>query len=269
MVDTVVVIVPAYNAGKTIEKVFARIPQQAKERIRRYVVVDDGSTDDTSEAVNRLQENWEGLELIRHSKNRGYGEAEKTLLDRAVELGADVTVLLHSDGQYSPEKIPELLVPFDEDAAEIVQGSRMRGGNALGTMPLYKFLANKGLTWIENRTFGLGLAEYHSGYMLYAKSAIEAIPYHGLSGSFDFDLEMLVMAKVQGLRVVDLPVPTIYADEKSHLDPIRYGFDVLRVVRDYKRGKSHSLCDGSLSPAGTGASRRGGEPVAPAETPRW
>lgn len=241
MVEPVFVIMPAYNAGATIEKVFARVPGEARRRIARYVVVDDGSADDTVAAVERLRQRQGNLVLLRHERNKGYGEAEKTLLNYALAEGAEVAILLHSDGQYSPEKIPELLAPFDQDTADIVQGSRMLGGNALGTMPFYKFVANKCLTAIENWAFGLGLAEYHSGYMLYNRRALETIPYNNLSGSFDFDLEMLVLAKVKGLRVVDRPIPTIYAGEKSHLNPIKYGFDVLGVVWDYKRGKYHRL----------------------------
>jgi hypothetical protein len=108
-------------------------------------------------------------------------------------------------------------------------------------MPFYKFVANKCLTAIENWAFGLKLAEYHSGYMIYNRLAMETIPFDKLSGSFDFDLEMLVMAKVKGLRVQQMPIPTIYADEKSSLNPITYGFDVLGVVWDYKRGKYNRL----------------------------
>ncbi len=242
MVDRVFVIMPAYNAGSTIEQVFARIPEAAKERIERYVVVNDGSTDDTSAAVARLQQEWPSLVLLEHDGNRGYGAAEKTLLNYALGEGAEVAVLLHSDGQYSPEKIPEILELFDRDEADIVQGSRMAGrSNALESMPFYKFVANKCLTAIENWAFGLGLAEYHSGYMIYNRRALETIPFNRLSGSFDFDLEMLVLASIKGLRVKELPIPTIYADEKSHLNPIKYGFDVLGVVWDYKRGKYHGL----------------------------
>ena len=238
----IVVIMPAYNAGATIEKVFARIPAQARERIAQYAVVDDGSTDDTAAAVERLQQQYAGLVALKHSVNKGYGAAEKTLLTFALGAGADVAVLLHSDGQYSPEKIPDLLRPFDEDTADLVQGSRLLGGGALqGRMPLYKFVANKALTAIENRAFGLKLAEYHSGYMLYSRKALEAIPFHKLSDSFDFDLEMIVMARVKNLRIMELPIPTIYADEVSHLRPIHYGLRVLSVVRAYKQGKYHAL----------------------------
>ena len=241
MIDQVFVIMPAYNAGKTIEGVFDRIPDEARRRIRRYVVVDDGSTDDTAAVVRKLRRSWPDLVLLEHETNKGYGGAEKPLLNYALAEGAEVAVLLHSDGQYSPEKIPELLEPFDEGEADIVQGSRMLGDNAFGTMPLYKFIANKCLTAIENAAFGMHLAEYHSGYMLYSRRALETIPFNKLSGSFDFDLEMIVMAKVKGLRIVEKAIPTIYAGEKSHLNPIQYGFDVLGVVRDYWRGKYDAL----------------------------
>jgi hypothetical protein len=153
-----------------------------------------------------------------------------------------VGVLLHSDGQYSPEKIPELLEPFDSGAADLVQGSRMLGGGALrGGMPLYKFIANKALTAIENRAFGMRLAEYHSGYMLYSRRALETIPFEKLLSSFDFDLEMIVLARAKGLRIKEIAIPTIYAGERSHLNPIRYGCDVLSVVRRYRRGIYHAM----------------------------
>jgi glycosyltransferase involved in cell wall biosynthesis len=242
MVENVFVLMPAYNAGGTIEKVFARIPAEARQRIRRYVVVNDGSTDDTAVALARLQNEFSNLIVLTHSPNKGYGEAEKTLLRYALREGADVGIVLHSDGQYSPEKIIDLLDPFDRDIADLVQGSRVLGGGALrGGMPLYKFIANKTLTAIENLAFGLKLAEYHSGYMLYTRKALEIIPFEKLSGSFDFDLEMIVLAHVKGLRIAEIPIPTIYAGEKSHLHPIQYGLDVLSVVWDYRRGKYHAI----------------------------
>jgi glycosyltransferase involved in cell wall biosynthesis len=242
MLKNIFIIMPAYNAGKTIERVFARIPAEAKQRITRYVVVNDGSSDDTEAALDRMKRDYPDLVILRHEKNRGYGAAEKTLLGYAVKEGAELAILLHSDGQYSPEKIPDLLKPFELDRADIVQGSRLLGKGALkGGMPFYKFIANKTLTFIENRTFGMKMAEYHSGYMLYSRKALLEIPFQRLSDSFDFDLEMLVMAKIKGLRIVELPIPTIYADEVSHLDPVKYGFAVLAVVRKYFKGEYHRL----------------------------
>jgi glycosyltransferase involved in cell wall biosynthesis len=238
MVKDVFILMPAYNAAGTIEKVFERIPAAARDRIRRYVVVNDGSTDGTEAALGRLRARFPSLVTLRHTVNLGYGAAQKTLLAYAMEHRADVGIVLHSDGQYSPESIPELLRPFDDGSADIVQGSRLLGGGALkGGMPLYKFIANKTLTGIGNWAFGLKMAEYHSGYMLYARKAIAAIPFQKLSNSFDFDLEMIVMAHTGNLRLVEIAIPTIYAGEVSHLKPIEYGFRVLRVVRDYKLGK--------------------------------
>jgi glycosyltransferase involved in cell wall biosynthesis len=223
-------------------KIFVLMPAAVRERVERYVVVNDGSTDDTAAALDRLRTQFPNLVALRHEVNRGYGGTQKTLISYAVNHGADVGIGLHSDGQYSPESIPDLMAPFDEDTADIVQGSRMLGGGALrGNMPLYKFVANKSLTAIENWAFGLRLAEYHSGYMLYSRKAMMAVPFQKLSDSFDFDLEMIVMAKVKGLRIREIAIPTIYADEVSHLRPVQYGMRVLKVVRDYKLGKYRAL----------------------------
>jgi glycosyltransferase involved in cell wall biosynthesis len=242
MVENVFVLIPAYNAAATLEKVFARVPAEARNRISRYVAVDDGSKDDTAAVLVRLQKDFANLVVLTHPVNRGYGEAEKTLLRYALQEAAQVGIVLHSDGQYSPEKIVDLLEPFDRNTADLVQGSRMLGGGALrGGMPFYKFAANKLLTAIENRAFGMRLAEYHSGYMLYSRKALETIPFEKLSGSFDFDLEMIVLAHVKGLRIAEIAIPTIYAGEKSHLRPVKYGLDVLSVVREYRRGKYHAM----------------------------
>ncbi|HEV3198695.1 MAG TPA: glycosyltransferase family 2 protein [Bryobacteraceae bacterium] len=242
MVENVFVLMPAYNAAATVEKVFARVPPEARRRIRRYVAVNDGSKDDTAAVLARLQKEFDSLVVLTHPVNRGYGEAEKTLLRYALAEGAEVGIVLHSDGQYSPEKIVDLLEPFDRGTADMVQGSRMLGGGALrGGMPFYKFAGNRALTTIENLAFGMKLAEYHSGYMLYSRKALETIPFEKLSASFDFDLEMLVLAHVKGLRIAEVAIPTIYAGEKSHLNPIKYGLDVLSVVREYRRGKYHAM----------------------------
>jgi glycosyltransferase involved in cell wall biosynthesis len=240
MIRSVFVIMPAYNAGRTIENVFARVPAQAQQRIDRYVVVNDGSSDQTEEALERVRRTLPGLVVLRHPVNRGYGAAEKTLLDYAVAEGAEVAILLHADGQYSPEKIPEMLEPFDRNEADLVQGSRMLQPGALrGGMPLYKFVANKALTSLANWAFGMEMAEYYSGYMAYSRRALLTIPYSRLADSFHFDLEMLVLARIKGLRIAQVAIPTIYAGEVSHLRPIKFGLDVLSVIRDYRRGRYH------------------------------
>jgi glycosyltransferase involved in cell wall biosynthesis len=242
MANKIFVLIPAYNAGRTVEGVFARIPTAAKQRIGRYVAVNDGSKDDTAAALARVQREFPNLVVLNHETNQGYGEAAKTLLRYAMKENADVVIVLHSDGQYSPERIPDLLKPFDDETADMVQGSRMLDGGALrGRMPFYKFVANKVLTGIENRALGMKLAEYHSGYMLYSRRALELIPFEKLSNSFDFDLEMIVLARVKGLRIAEIAIPTIYAGEKSYLNPIKYGFDVLSVLRNYKRGRYHAM----------------------------
>lgn len=131
MIENVFVIMPAYNAGATLEQVFTRLPEEARARIKRYIIVNDGSSDDTGAAMERIADRFPKVDLLTHPQNRGYGGAEKTLLTHALEQGVEVAVLLHSDGQYSPEKIPEMLEPFDNNTADLVQGSRMLGGQRL------------------------------------------------------------------------------------------------------------------------------------------
>jgi glycosyltransferase involved in cell wall biosynthesis len=242
MEKKIFVVMPAYNAGSTVEGVFSRIPKEVDQKIYRYVVVNDGSTDNTSEVLNRLRLKVPNLVVLEHKFNQGYGAAEKTLLNYAVKEDADIAILLHSDGQYSPEKILNLLKPIEDGKASIVQGSRMLNGGALkGGMPFYKFIGNKFLTTIENYAFKMRMAEYHSGFMLYSKKCLKEIPFNKLSNSFDFDLEMILMAKVKGLEIAEVPIPTIYADEVSHLNPIKYGLDVLSVIKEYRNGKYHHI----------------------------
>lgn len=233
----VFVVTPAYNAEKTLEGVYQRFPEEIRERIARYVAVNDGSTDGTQDVLESLAGEEPKLTVLRHEENRGYGAAQKTLLDQARKEGAEVIIVVHADGQYSPESVPGILELFEHGEADLVQGSRMLGGGALsGGMPLYKYVANKMLTALENRVFRMKLAEYHSGYMAYSRRFVDAVPYDRLSDSFDFDLEMILAAKLLGFSIRELAIPTIYADEESHLNPIRYGLDVLSIVRRYRQG---------------------------------
>lgn len=245
MTSRVFIIMPAYNAGAHIEATFERIPPSVRERIARYVVVNDGSTDDTAAAISRLAVRFPNLIALSHDHNRGYGAAEKTLLAFARKEGADAAILLHADGQYSPEKISELLALLDRNEAELVQGSRMLGGGAVrGGMPMYKFIANKALTAVQNAAYGMKLAEYHSGYLVYSKRVLDEIPFDRLSDSFDIDIEIILCAKILGMRIREVAIPTIYAGEKSHVKPIKYGLDVLRIVGNFRRGHYHALLKG-------------------------
>lgn len=232
------VVIPAYQAALTLESVFQRIPQSIYDHGARIVVVNDGSSDATGEVARAAARLRPNIEVIDHPKNRGYAQAQKTGFTHALEQGADIVALLHSDGQYAPELLPQLLAPLENDEADLVLGSRMLEQGALkGGMPMYKYIANKTLTAIENFAYGLNVSEYHSGYMLYSRRCLEAIPFTRLSDTFHFDGEMIMMAGKRKLRIKEIAIPTRYADEKSHLKPIQYGFDVLKIIWRNYRGK--------------------------------
>lgn len=230
---------PAYNAAQKIVSVFERIPDVVWKKALSVIIVNDGSTDATAEKIKEIQSRWGGfVTVINKPKNEGYARAQKDAFAFAVKNGADIVVLLHSDGQYSPEMLPVMLNPLETDAADMVQGSRMvdRRAALQGGMPYYKFLANVFLSTVENWVYGLHFAEYHSGYMLYSRKALEKIPFQKLSDTFHFDGEMLFMGAKKGLHIKEVPIPTRYADEVSHVKPIRYGFHVLGIMITYLFG---------------------------------
>ena len=233
------VVIPAYNAAGTLERVFQRVPAEVRTKIERVLVVNDGSLDGTGALVCRLAGADPKIALIEHATNRGYAQAQKTGFTAALEAGADIVALLHADGQYAPELLPTLLRPLETGEADVVQGSRMLDprGALRGGMPVYKFVANRVLSALENWVYGMKLAEYHSGYMLYSARTLRAIPFQRLSDTFHFDGEMLLMAHRKRLRIREIPIPTHYGDEKSHLKPIRYGLDVLTIMARYLAGK--------------------------------
>lgn len=233
-----IIAIPAYNAAKTIEGVFARMPAAIRDWCECYIVVDDGSKDDTAAVVRRLMQADPKIRLIAHPQNRGYGGAAKTGLSAARDAGADLVAWVHSDGQYAPEMLPALLAPLEAGTADMVQGSRMRGGGALaGGMPLYKYVANKLLSLVENLAFGMRLAEFHSGYMLYHRRCLERIPFEGFNTrNFIFDQEMMIVGHSLGLRIRDIAIPTRYGDEVSHLKVIPYGLAVLGMIARFYRG---------------------------------
>lgn len=238
MKKKIFIIMPAYNVSDLIEETIKRIPQPIWQKISELVIINDGSRDDTTKTVARLKRKYKKIKLIDKKKNEGYARAQKTGFTYALGRKADIVVLLHSDGQYAPEEMPKLLQPLENEIVDMVQGSRMVYGGALkGGMPLYKYIANKSLSFLENLVYGMNLAEYHSGYMLYSKKALETINFIKLSDTFHFDGEMLFMGNKKGLIIQEIGIPTRYAGETSNLKPIKYGIDVLKIMWNYKRGK--------------------------------
>ena len=233
----VVAIVPAYNAARHLPDLIRRIVASRPADLFRTVIVDDGSSDDTARIAQHLAETADGIEVVVRPRNGGYGAAMKTGLEVARALGADRAASVHADGQYSPEALPALLAALDRRRLDLLQGSRIAGGQARkGGMPLYKLAGNWTLGMLERRIFGLPMTDFHSGYLVYGQRALAEIPFAQLSDSFDFDLEVIATARARGLAVGEAPIPTYYGDEISHLNPLSYGLRVLRVLWRFKRG---------------------------------
>jgi glycosyltransferase involved in cell wall biosynthesis len=234
---TVAVVIPAYDAARHVAAVVERVWAAPLPELDRIIVVDDGSRDDTARIVARLPSGRCPIELVERPRNGGYGAAMKDGLARAGQTDPDVVACVHADGQYSPEALPALLAAMRARGLDLLQGSRMASGTALsGGMPLYKYVANAALNVLENRTLGLRMTDYHSGYLLYGRRVRQRVPFGRLSDSFDFDLEVIASARARGLAVAEAPVPTHYGDELSHLRPIPYGMRVLRVLWRFRRG---------------------------------
>lgn len=233
----VIVVIPAYNAEKTIESVFRQVPKKTLKKIYQFIVVNDCSRDNTLKVLEKLKKTY-NIKVISHSKNRGYGAAQKTGLRAALNKRVDIAVLLHSDGQLAPEEMERLMLPLENNEADLVQGSRILGKGALkGGMPLYKYIGNRILTLVQNIAYGMHMAEYHSGYLLYSRKVLGAIPFEKLSDDFHFDVEMLISSNKKGFRIKQVPIPTRYGNEKSHLNPIKYGLDILKTIFRYWTGK--------------------------------
>jgi len=225
----VVIVMPAYNAAKTLEKTYNDIP---KEVVDQIILVDDVSQDETVEIARQL-----GLDVVIHLQNRGYGGNQKTCYIEALRSGADVVVMLHPDYQYDSRLIPQMIAPILTGDADLVLGSRMLDGGALaGGMPLWKYIANKFLTFIENIAFGQRLSEYHTGFRAYDRKLLEALPFLLNKDSFVFDTEVLAQAIFAGFKIAEIPVPTRYFEEASSVNfrtSVIYGLETLWVVVKY------------------------------------
>ncbi len=230
----IAVFIPAYNAAHHIASVIDRIPEEAWPNIVNLWIINDGSTDKTAEVAEELGKKNNTIIALHLPKNSGYGSVVQIGLRKCRESACDIAVCLHADGQYPPESIPEFARHMQSVGCDILQGSRIASHTALsGGMPLYKYIAGKVLTFFENRVFDLVMTDYHSGFLVYSRRALETIPFPRLSKSFDFDLEVIASARSFGLHVSELPIPTRYADEESYLNPIGYGLRVLRVMMKY------------------------------------
>lgn len=233
----IVVVVPAYDAGRHLPGVVKRIRAHRPAGLERIVIVDDGSRDDTAATARRLAASTPELSLVERAANGGYGAAMKDGLAAAAASGAEIVATVHADGQYGPEVLGDLLAAMDRRRLDLVQGSRIAGGGArAGGMPIYKIAGNWALNQLERRVLALPLTDFHSGYLVYGPRALAELPFAKFSDSFDFDLEAIAAARARGLAVGEAPIPTHYGDEISHLNPLTYGLRVLRVLWRYNRG---------------------------------
>jgi glycosyltransferase involved in cell wall biosynthesis len=224
---TVVVVMPAYNASRTLERTYNDIPLDV---VKHVIVVDDASHDDTAALAARL-----GVRTLVHRKNMGYGANQKTCYTEALALGADVVIMVHADHQYDPTRIPQLIQPILDGKADMMLGTRIADGQALkGGMPLWKFIANRILTTTENLILGQKLTDLHTGMRAYSREFLEHVPWWLNSDEFVFDTEMIVQGVACGFRLAEVPVPARYFDEMSSVNfkvSLRYGLQTLGVLR--------------------------------------
>jgi glycosyltransferase involved in cell wall biosynthesis len=229
----VIVVMPAYNAERTLERTLADIPRDWVDEI---ILVDDRSRDGTVGLARRL-----GLRVFVHDRNRGYGGNQKTCYAEALKLGGDIMVMVHPDHQYDPRVIPQLITPLLNGECDAVFGSRMLGGRPLeGGMPKWKYLANIFLTALENATFYMYLTEYHSGLRAYSRRYLETVNFEGNSDDFVFDSEIIAQGVIHGMRIREIPIETRYFAEASRIGfgrSVVYGLSILKTLVKFKLHK--------------------------------
>ena len=231
----VLIFIVAYNAEKTIVSVLKRIPETLSIQYDATVlVIDDCSSDGTYEtALEYLSGGyWFKTLILRNPINQGYGGNQKIGYEYAIENGYDLVALLHGDGQYAPESLPDLLEPFtSKNSPDAVFGSRMlRKRDALkGHMPFYKFIGNQTLTKLQNLLLGSNLSEFHTGYRIYSVEALKKLPLHLNTDDFHFDTEIIVQLFFSNAEVVELPISTRYGDEKCHVNGVKYAWNVIKA----------------------------------------
>ena len=224
--NKIVVVLPAYNAGLTLEKTYHEIPFDIVDEV---ILVDDFSQDNTIE----LGKNLGIRHIIPHEKNKGYGGNQKTCYKKALELDADIIIMLHPDYQYSPKLIPSMVSIIASGLYPVVFGSRILGRSAMeGGMPKYKYTANRILTFIQNILMNQKLSEYHTGYRAYSRKVLESINYENNSDDYIFDNEIIAQIFYKGFNIAEITCPTKYFREASSINlrrSLKYGFGVLGV----------------------------------------
>src|SRR5437879_405056 len=225
----VIVVMPAYNAAATLRMTYMELPRDVVDLV---IVVDDGSKDETAKIAREL-----GLEVFVHNRNYGYGANQKTCYREALRAGADIVVMVHPDYQYDPTLLPQIIRPIQENAADVVLGSRLLGADPLAQgMPWWKYFSNRFLTLLENKVFGLYLAEYHTGYRAFRREVLEQVNLAMNSDAFIFDQEIMAQIVEIKMRIAEVPVPTRYfaqASSASFGQSLRYGLSILWVLTKY------------------------------------
>lgn len=232
----VLIFIVAYNAQATLAEVINRIVIDDRVYEVEALVIDDASRDATFEVGLSLRERCRfPLTVFQNPTNQGYGGNQKLGYHYAIAHGYDAVVLLHGDGQYAPEKLQDLVDPVARGEADAVFGSRMmtRGGALGGGMPLYKFVGNKILTTFQNLVLGLELSEFHSGYRVYSVPGLAKIPFEYNANDFHFDTEIIIQLLAARLRILEVPIPTFYGDEISHVNGMKYAYQVVRSTLAY------------------------------------
>jgi glycosyltransferase involved in cell wall biosynthesis len=234
----VIAVLPAYRAERTLEATVREIPRPTVDEI---LLVDDGSEDRTVELARRL-----GLTVFVHDRNRGYGANQKTCYTQALRAGADIVVMLHPDYQYEPKLLTAMAGMIASGVYDVVLGSRILGRGALaGGMPLYKFVANRALTAVQNLLQGCKLSEFHTGYRAFSRRVLASLPLHANSDDFVFDNEILAQCIARGFAIGEISCPTRYFPEASSINfrrSVRYGLGVLRTAvafRAWRLGLAH------------------------------
>jgi glycosyltransferase involved in cell wall biosynthesis len=229
----VVVVMPAYNAGKTLKTTCAEIPMDVVDEI---ILVDDASRDETVAVAKEL-----GLKTIVHPKNRGYGGNQKSCYKTALEAGADIVIMLHPDYQYTPKLVSAMAYILESGLYDVVLGSRILGGQALkGGMPMYKYVSNRFLTMAQNILMGAKLSEYHTGYRAFTRKVLESVPIERNSDDFVFDNQMLSQIHYQGFNIAEVTCPAKYFEEASSINfvrSMRYGLGCLWTALLFRLSK--------------------------------